>query len=49
MMEANAHEIIDAENEGVRMHCLVSPMKFIGENGMLTGIQCRMSPLPINR
>lgn len=39
MMEANAHEIIDAENEGVRMHCLVSPMKFIGENGMLTGIQ----------
>ena len=39
LMEANAHEIIDAENEGVQMHCLVSPMKFIGENGTLTGIQ----------
>lgn len=39
LMEANAHEIIDAENEGVKMHCLVSPMKFIGENGQLTGIQ----------
>lgn len=39
LMEANAHEIIDAENEGVEMHCLVSPMKFIGENGKLTGIQ----------
>ena len=39
LMEANAHEIVDAENEGVGMHCLVSPMKFIGENGQLTGIQ----------
>jgi len=39
LMEANAHEIIDAENEGVNMHCLVSPMKFVGENGRLTGIQ----------
>ncbi len=39
LMEANAHEIIDAETEGVGMHCLVSPMKFIGESGKLTGIQ----------
>ncbi len=39
LMEANAHEIVDAENEGVKMHCLVSPMKFIGENGKLVGIQ----------
>ena len=33
LMEANAHEIVDAETEGVHMQCLVSPMKFIGENG----------------
>jgi NADPH-dependent glutamate synthase beta subunit-like oxidoreductase len=39
LMEANAHEIVDAENEGVKMHCLVSPMRFVGENGKLTGIQ----------
>lgn len=39
LMEANAHEIIDAENEGVVMHCLVSPMRFVGEDGQLTGIQ----------
>lgn len=39
LMEANAHEIIDAENEGVKMHCLVSPLKFSGENDQLTGIQ----------
>ncbi len=39
LMEANAHEIIDAETEGVVMQCLVSPMRFVGENGKLTGIQ----------
>ncbi len=39
LMEANAHEIVDAENEGVEMHCLVSPLRFVGENGKLTGIE----------
>lgn len=39
LMEANAHEITDAENEGVIMRCLVSPVRFIGENGRLTGIE----------
>jgi len=39
LMEANAHEITDAESEGVAMHCLVSPMRFVGENGKLTGIE----------
>ena len=48
LMEANAHEIVDAENEGVEMHCLVSPMKFIGENGQLTGIQVQDVTLKMN-
>lgn len=39
LMEANAHEITDAENEGVRMRCLVSPVRFVGEGGQLTGIE----------
>lgn len=48
LMEANAHEIADAETEGVLMHCLVSPMKFIGENGTLTGIQVQNVTLKDN-
>ncbi len=40
LMEANPHEILDAEEEGVKMHCLVSPIRFHGdENGKLTGIE----------
>lgn len=39
LMEANAHEITDAENEGVRMRCLVSPVRFVGEDGKLNGIE----------
>ncbi|MFN2355192.1 MAG: FAD-dependent oxidoreductase [Desulfopila sp.] len=39
LMEANAHEITDAETEGVIMRCLVSPVRFVGEDGKLTGIE----------
>lgn len=39
LMEANAHEIADAEKEGVVMRCLVSPVRFLGEDGRLTGIE----------
>lgn len=39
MMEANAHEIADAENEGVVMRCLVSPVRFLGEDGVLNSIE----------
>jgi formate dehydrogenase beta subunit len=39
LMEANAHEITDAESEGVVMRCLVSPVRFVGEDGKLTGIE----------
>lgn len=39
LMEANAHEIADAEEEGVEMRCLVSPLRFLGEDDQLTGIE----------
>lgn len=39
LMEANPHEITDAEEEGVIMRCLISPVRFIGENGRLTAIE----------
>ncbi|PHR27146.1 MAG: electron transporter RnfB [Desulfotalea sp.] len=39
LMEANPHEIKDSEEEGVEMRCLVSPMRFVGENGQLTGVE----------
>jgi len=39
LMEANAHEIADAESEGVVMRCLLSPLRFLGEEGQLTGIE----------
>jgi len=48
LMEANAHEISDAENEGVVMRCLISPMRFIGENGQLTGIEVQQVTLKDN-
>jgi formate dehydrogenase beta subunit len=48
MMEANAHEITDAENEGVVMRCLVSPVRFVGEDGQLTGIEVETVTLKEN-
>ena len=48
LMEANAHEITDAENEGVAMRCLVSPLRFIGEDGQLTGIEVQEVELKMN-
>jgi len=48
MMEANAHEITDAENEGVVMRCLVSPIRFVGEKGQLTGIEVETVTLKEN-
>jgi NADPH-dependent glutamate synthase beta subunit-like oxidoreductase len=47
-MEANPHEITDAENEGVRMRCLVSPVRFVGEDGQLTGIEVEQVTLKDN-
>lgn len=48
LMEANAHEITDAENEGVVMRCLVSPLRFLGEGGSLTGIEVEQVTLQQN-
>ena len=45
LMEANAHEIADAESEGVVMRCLISPLRFLGENGTLTGIEVQQVEL----
>ncbi len=48
LMEANIHEINDAENEGVEMRCLLSPVRFIGEDGQLTGIEVEQVELKRN-
>jgi formate dehydrogenase beta subunit len=49
MMEANAHEITDAEKEGVVMRCLVSPVRFVGEEGRLEGIEVQKVELQDNQ
>ncbi len=48
LMEANPHEITDAENEGVAMRCLVSPVRFVGEDGQLAGIEVETVTLKDN-
>ena len=48
LMEANPHEITDAEEEGVEMRCLVSPMRFVGEDGILTGVETQQVTLKDN-
>lgn len=48
LMEANPHEITDAENEGVIMRCLVSPVRFVGTDGQLTGIDVESVTLKDN-
>ena len=48
LMEANPHEITDAEEEGVEMRCLVSPMRFVGEDGKLTGVETQQVTLKDN-
>ncbi len=39
-MPANDAEIEEAENEGVQIHYLASPVKILGENGKVTGMEC---------
>ncbi|THB76207.1 MAG: 4Fe-4S dicluster domain-containing protein [Desulfobulbaceae bacterium] len=48
LMEANAHEIADAEKEGVVMRCLVSPVRFHGEDGQLKAIEVEQVELRQN-
>jgi len=39
-MPAIEEEIIEAEEEGIKIHYLATPIKFIGENGKLTKMEC---------
>ncbi|HVP20631.1 MAG TPA: NADPH-dependent glutamate synthase [Anaerolineaceae bacterium] len=44
-MPARAEEIHHAEQEGVQFHLLTSPLRFFGENGRLTGLECLKNEL----
>ncbi len=58
-MPANTSEIEEAEKEGVKIHYLASPVKILGKNGRVTGMECikmrlgepdasgRRKPLPL--
>jgi len=39
-MPAYSWEIEEAEEEGIKIHFLVTPTKILGENGKVTGIEC---------
>jgi formate dehydrogenase beta subunit len=39
-MPADAEEIHDAQEEGIRFHFLTNPTRLIAENGKIVGVQC---------
>jgi NADPH-dependent glutamate synthase beta subunit-like oxidoreductase len=39
-MPANLWEVKEAEKEGINIEFLVAPKRIIGENGIVTGIEC---------
>ena len=39
-MPAHSEEIEEAEYEQVKMHCQVNPLKILGENGRVSGLEC---------
>ena len=39
-MPADAEEIEDAEDEGIKFHFLTNPVRLIAENGKITGVEC---------
>ncbi|MCP4402753.1 MAG: FAD-dependent oxidoreductase [bacterium] len=39
-MPANPIEVDEAENEGVQFHFLTAPLRVLGENGKVTGLEC---------
>jgi NADH-quinone oxidoreductase subunit F len=39
-MPAIAEEIEAAEEEGIHLHCLVAPVKIVGQNGKVAGVEC---------
>ena len=58
-MLAEPEEVTEAENEGVKIHFQVAPVRILGENGSVSGIRClrtrlteadktgRLRPVPI--
>ena len=44
-MPADEEEVQQAEEEGVKIHFLISPVKIEGHNGRLTGLQCQKNEL----
>jgi len=59
-MPALPDEIVAADEEGIQIHCLTAPTKILGNNGVVTGLECirmelkefdtsgRRTPNPIN-
>jgi len=49
-MPAIVEEIEDAEEEGIHIHCLTAPVKIVGKNGKVEGVECiRMEPREFDR
>ena len=44
-MPAHEAEISAAEHEGVKLHYLAAPVKILGENGKVTGMECQKMKL----
>ena len=39
-MPAEASEVNEAENEGIKLHILAAPVKVLSQSGQMTGIEC---------
>ncbi|KAF0123567.1 MAG: NADPH-dependent glutamate synthase beta chain-like oxidoreductase, partial [bacterium] len=39
-MPANEEEIEEAEEEGIKIHCLVAPVRILGKDGRVVGLEC---------
>jgi len=39
-MPALPDEIVAADEEGIQIHCLTAPTKILGNNGVVTGLEC---------
>jgi NADH-quinone oxidoreductase subunit F len=49
-MPAIVEEIKAAEEEGIHIHCLTAPVKIVGKNGKVEGVECiRMEPREFDR
>jgi len=39
-MPASEEEIVEAENEGIKIHYLATPVRILGKNKKITGVEC---------